>query len=346
MYHLSSLSVTTSTNHITAGETDVELQEDECKIITEQTVFDHIREKAKKFPVLAASSNARSPSSEALPLTRKRTLGQLLELHREVEVLEETGRNKIPRQGGANPSSESREVEHNGINTNKCITPKPQVTARSLGAAIEDWLPPEPEQGAFKTLTEESIFDHISKKSKNFPVINKSKTIISEPSLWTQEHSEGRDEFGSSASETLKDTNSDKVLKDTIVISDFEPSEVEKDACSKESTKVKHNLFPGSSSGTFGLLNIPPRASGTNGDLSSIKMLSFDISMLKNNEQIADPVSSTKSSRKQQHSPRESKRQQCSRSEPRRQFCSSETASETREADSYLGFKSVFSFLL
>ncbi|KAG6719998.1 hypothetical protein I3842_03G036300 [Carya illinoinensis] len=328
------------------GETDVELQEDECKIITEQTVFDHIREKAKKFPVLAASSNARSPSSEALPLTRKRTLGQLLELHREVEVLEETGRNKIPRQGGANPSSESREVEHNGINTNKCITPKPQVTARSLGAAIEDWLPPEPEQGAFKTLTEESIFDHISKKSKNFPVINKSKTIISEPSLWTQEHSEGRDEFGSSASETLKDTNSDKVLKDTIVISDFEPSEVEKDACSKESTKVKHNLFPGSSSGTFGLLNIPPRASGTNGDLSSIKMLSFDISMLKNNEQIADPVSSTKSSRKQQHSPRESKKQQCSRSEPRRQFCSSETASETREADSYLGFKSVFSFLL
>lgn len=322
MYCLSSLPVTTSTSHITAGDTDVELQEEECKIITEQTVFDHIREKAKKFPVLAASSSACSPSSEALPLTRKRKLGQLLELHSEVEVLEGTGRSKIIRQGVINPSSESIEVEHIGISTTKCITPKPAID-----------FPPEPEQRTFKSLTEESIFDHISKKSKNFPVTNKSKTIIFEPSL--------------------KDINSDIVMRDTIIISDSErPREVEKENdafVSKESTKVKHNLFPGSStssSGTFGLLNIPSRISSTNGDLSSIKMLSFDISMLKNNEQMAeDPVISNKSSRKQQHSPGESKKQQCSPSAPRRPSCSSETASETREADSYLGFKSVFSFL-
>lgn len=208
-----------------------------------------------------------------------------------------------------NPSSEPGEAERNGHGTTKCTIP-PETTS--------------------KTLTEESIFDHIRKKSRNFPVINKLKTIDSEPLLWTKEHSESRTEFGTATSEILNEMHSDKVLTDTIT---------------KESTKVRHNLFSESSSGAYGLLNLSPRVSSPIGDLSSIEMLSSDISMLKNNGQSADHVNSMKSSRKQQCRSKEIKKQHCSPSVSRRQFCSSETASETREADSFLGFQSVFSFL-
>ena len=209
-----------------------------------------------------------------------------------------------------NLSSEPGEAERNGHGPIKCTIP-PESTS--------------------KTSTEESVFDHIRKKSRNFPVINKLKTIDSEPLLWTKEHSsESRAEFGTAPSEILNETHSDKVLTDTMT---------------KESTKVGHNLYSESSSGAYGLLNLPPRVSSPSGDLSSFEMLSSDISMLKNNGQSADHVSSMKSSRKQQFRSKEIKKQHCSPIVSRRHFCSSETASETREADSFLGFQSVFSFL-
>ncbi|KAE8021512.1 hypothetical protein FH972_007396 [Carpinus fangiana] len=292
------------------AEPDLEVEEDECKIITAQTVFDHIREKAKNFHVLAAPSIACFASSEALNLTRRHTREKRLELHSDVEFLEERDSNKITPPSVVNLSSEPGEAERNGHGTTKCTIP-PESTS--------------------KTLTEESIFDHIRKKSRNFPVINKLKTIDSEPLLWTKERSsESQAEFGTATSEILNEMHSDKVLTDTIT---------------KESTKVGHNLYSESSSGAYGLLNLPPRVSSPSGDLSSIEMLSSDISMLKNNGQSVDHVSSMKSSRKQQFRSKEIKKQHCSPIVSRRHFCSSETACETREADSFLGFQSVFSFL-
>ncbi|XP_050271163.1 DExH-box ATP-dependent RNA helicase DExH17 isoform X3 [Quercus robur] len=309
------------------GEPDVEDKEDDCKIITEKTVFDHIREKSKNFPILAASSSASSPLSETLIFTRKRTREKQLELQSEVEVLEETDRNKIPRQSVVNPSSETIEAEDYGLDTYKCMTPNHHITARSLDTMIEGGPPPESAESTLKTSIEESIFDHIRRKSKNFPVINKSMTKDFESLLWTKEHfSDSQADSSSASSEILKEMNPDKVLRTS----------------DSESTEVKHNIYFGSS---YGLLNLPPRVSSTNADSSSTKMLSFDISMLKNREQLAEPVSSMKSSSKQQCSPRESKRQQCSPNEFKRQCCSMETTSETKEADSFLGFKSVFSFL-
>lgn len=290
-------------------------------------MFDHIREKSKNFPILAASSSACSPLSETLIFTRKRTREKQLELQSEVEVLEETDRNKIPRQSVVNPSSETIEAEDYGLGTYKCMTPNHHITARSLDTMIEGGPPPESAESTLKTSIEESIFDHIRRKSKNFPVINKSKTKDFESLLWTKEHfSDSQADSSSASSEILKEMNPDKVLRTS----------------DSESTEVKHNIYFGSS---YGLLNLPPRVSSTNADSSSTKMLSFDISMLKNREQLAEPVSSMKSSSKQQCSPRESKRQQCSPNEFKRQCCSMETTSETKEADSFLGFKSVFSFL-
>lgn len=79
-------------------------------------MFDHIREKAKNFPVLAPSNVVRSPSSEPLILTRKRAREKQLEPYNEVEVLEELEWNKIPRWAVVNPSSESKETEQNQNN--------------------------------------------------------------------------------------------------------------------------------------------------------------------------------------------------------------------------------------
>ncbi|GER44443.1 helicase-like protein, partial [Striga asiatica] len=59
---------------------------DDCKIITESTVFDHIRTKAKSLPVLPMSSDTPSPSLEAFTLIRKRTRERHHELDNDIEV--------------------------------------------------------------------------------------------------------------------------------------------------------------------------------------------------------------------------------------------------------------------
>nr|GEV71787.1 DExH-box ATP-dependent RNA helicase DExH17 [Tanacetum cinerariifolium] len=54
------------------GDPLVEINNDDCKIIIERTVFDHIREKAKSFPSFAPKSTTKYPESEeTLNLTRK-----------------------------------------------------------------------------------------------------------------------------------------------------------------------------------------------------------------------------------------------------------------------------------
>ncbi|CAA0824472.1 ATP-dependent DNA helicase MER3 homolog [Striga hermonthica] len=63
-----------------------ETEIDDCKIITERTVFDHIRTKAKSLPVLPISSDTPSPSLEAFTLIRKRTRERHHELDNDIEV--------------------------------------------------------------------------------------------------------------------------------------------------------------------------------------------------------------------------------------------------------------------
>ncbi|KAI3467038.1 hypothetical protein Pfo_023701, partial [Paulownia fortunei] len=58
----------------------VETEDDDCKIITERTVFDHIRKKAKSLPGLPMSNDTCSPSLEAFTLIRKRTRRGILNL--------------------------------------------------------------------------------------------------------------------------------------------------------------------------------------------------------------------------------------------------------------------------
>nr|XP_043617378.1 DExH-box ATP-dependent RNA helicase DExH17 [Erigeron canadensis] len=111
--------------------------DDDCVIITERTVFDHIREKAKSLPSLAASPTTEyPPSEETLSLIRKRTHDRQLALNATDEILNLT------------EVFNSCE-EANVLNEN---TPSNMLNA-------------------------ESIFEHIRKKAKSFPRADEIKTL-------------------------------------------------------------------------------------------------------------------------------------------------------------------------
>ncbi|XP_009334110.2 DExH-box ATP-dependent RNA helicase DExH17 isoform X1 [Pyrus x bretschneideri] len=288
--------------NIREDEVAAKAEEEECKIITHQTVFDHIREKAKNFPVLVASNGAHSASTEPLVLTRKRAREKQLEPHREFEVLEELEWNKIPRRTAVNPSSEPKEAEQNQHNMNNLPTPRSSATMNPMDDR-EAGLPLEPVDGTFKTSREETIFEHIRTKAKNFPVINKLRVVDSGYSTMKEHPSKSRLELSMDTTGTLKGTTeSNKVLRDTAFVSD---------------------------SGARKASNVSPRGLGD----GAAKMLSFDISMLKNTKKSPEPGSAGK--RKHELSPLV----------PQRQWCSLTSAGKPREADTFLGFESIFSFL-
>ncbi|XP_024928597.1 DExH-box ATP-dependent RNA helicase DExH17 isoform X5 [Ziziphus jujuba] len=282
---------------IIEGELSVKVTEEENKIMTEKNIFDSIREKAKSFPEFPPSNIVQSPSTEALILTRKRTREKQLESYSEVEVLNELGEN-IPKWSMAKSYVEPSEAEQNAHNTGG--------------------LPPDPKDFPFKSFTEETIFDHIRKKAKNFPQLRKQP------------------EYCTDAFDVLQGTKCSDVMGDYILISDTENGEVEKDVYgSRVSQKVKQNLYSGSSYQTFGTKNVTPRISSTGTDQSSIKMPAFDVPVLKNSKEKSDPCSSIESRKKQRHYP----------SVLQKQCRSLATASKIREVESFLGFETVFSFL-
>ncbi|XVF60252.1 hypothetical protein PTKIN_Ptkin08bG0030000 [Pterospermum kingtungense] len=279
------------------GEPAAEIEKDDCKIITGQSIFDHIRDKAKNFPLLTPSTNAYPAASGGVILTRNRT--------REHE------RSKIRQQIVLSPSPESTEPEPDTDAISNYLTRKHQITAgSSVTIDLTDEsvdLPSEPEAFSFKALTEETIFDHIRKKSKSFPVLNTPKPIDSEFFIWTEEHySENQPGFCDATLGSSKDANPGQF--------ELEPVEVNRDVC-------------GTNAGTKAKSVVSPTVVSTKGGASSsVKMLSFDISMVKNSKRVAELGGSIELS-------------------PKRQCCSQASTGKAREVDSFLGFQSVFSFL-
>ncbi|XP_038703510.1 DExH-box ATP-dependent RNA helicase DExH17 [Tripterygium wilfordii] len=300
------------------GETSPEVENDDCVTVTEQTVFDHIREKAKKFPVLTTANNACSPSPKAFLLTMKRPYDKHLELHDELNDLDGDG-GRFLQQAVNNSSSETIEAEQIEPVIRNSSSPMPNTNATFSG--------------------EEKIFDHIRKKAKNFPALSTLMTWD-----WESQYlNEGKEHDSKHLPDThisdfdeSKEISASEFLTDTIVNSDFGPSEPDRDAFGiKARTKAKENVVSGSYKETPRTSNLPPKVSRTNVDFSSMKILSYDISMMKSNTNLADSGRSVEDSRKQKSSPSASKRQ----------CCSLTMASETRGEGPFLGFKSIFSFL-
>ncbi|KAM7509150.1 hypothetical protein LguiA_019603 [Lonicera macranthoides] len=266
------------------GEPAVE-DDDDCKIITERTVFDHIREKAKNLPILAASNNDCSPSLETINLIRKRNRERQHTLDKLIEAF---------------PPEEPKAVEQNRRTLNKDETPNRQFSSDAKYLASDTAnLHLEPEGNLSKTLTGETIFEHIRRKAKNFPIFDERNTVRSKPFNPTKEPFAGSiHTFSDYSFDMFEEQHSSYALQNTAVNLDREPEK-----------PCKETLFT--------LVEMPS--------------LSVPLVQKEMQHQRSSPVARGN----QLHSPSVSKRQ----------CCSLATASETGEVDSFLGFKSVFSFL-
>lgn len=119
------------------GERVVENNDDDCKIITEITVFDHIREKAKSLPFLAATPTTEYPPSlETLSLIRKRTHDRQLALN---ELLESSN----------NPREEESSEPPDGNNN----TPSNMLTGDTIFEHIRKKAKCFPRLDEIKSLT-------------------------------------------------------------------------------------------------------------------------------------------------------------------------------------------------
>ncbi|KAL0292055.1 UNVERIFIED_CONTAM: DExH-box ATP-dependent RNA helicase DExH17 [Sesamum calycinum] len=139
----------------------IETEDDDCKIITERTVFDHIRKKAKTLPFLPMPNDTCLPSLEAFTLIRKRTRERHLELDNDIEVLE---------------VQESRVIQHP-----KLTEPEPNVHVINgddqqifLMALIISWT----QSAESGTLTEEH-FSGIQQKCHRTTRFSNSRTADS-----------------------------------------------------------------------------------------------------------------------------------------------------------------------
>ncbi|KAA8548131.1 hypothetical protein F0562_004608 [Nyssa sinensis] len=124
-------------------------------------------------------------------------------------------------------------------------------------------LSPEPVENMSKIVTGETIFEHIRRKARNFPVFDKLKTLESESFTPTNELiiTENWSEFNSAAFDMSKGSNSNQVLRDTVIILDSEHSEMGDDVGAKEDSDTT---------------------------LKSIKMPSLDIPSVKKEPKFAD----------------------------------------------------------
>ncbi|KAK7293418.1 hypothetical protein RJT34_16283 [Clitoria ternatea] len=325
-----------------------DVEEDKCKIITEKTVFDHIREKAKNFSLLSASDNIRCPPLEVL-LARTHAREKRPDRCHEVVVLDDEDELQVPQQKEANLPAELRKAEQDDINLD--LTLDDHVTAGSsnyVSSILDtDVFLPEPEARSHQKSAEETVFYHIRRKSEDFPLISKldcREPAIRETELFSKNNPRSPSSL-TAACEVSRETNSLDMVTGNMLSSYLETAEVEKYSSNIQvATEVKSKEVEAFNS-IDGGLNISKGTSRADSVQSSIYVPTVSFSMWKEKKRSSGPVSFEESSKKQCCSSRETKEEKYSSTEIRRQFCSSEITGQGKEIESYLGFKSVFSFL-
>ncbi|KAL0424693.1 UNVERIFIED_CONTAM: DExH-box ATP-dependent RNA helicase DExH17 [Sesamum radiatum] len=180
----------------------IETEDDDCKIITERTVFDHIRKKAKTLPFLPMPNDTCLPSLEAFTLIRKRTRERHLELDNDIEVLEVQESRVIQHPkltepepnvhviNGDDPTDIS-DGSYNLMDTGEQLMTRffhenylylllyfKVNSLQKFCVEKEHWLlnTRSAESG---TLTEETFLGHTTKMPQNYPVFGNSRTADS-----------------------------------------------------------------------------------------------------------------------------------------------------------------------
>ncbi|KAK1359490.1 DExH-box ATP-dependent RNA helicase DExH17 [Heracleum sosnowskyi] len=166
------------------------VEDDDCKIINERTVFDHIRKKAKNLPVLATSNvdPQCSPSLETLMLIRKRNRERQLELDSAIEVLDDMDEESNSHLNLVS-FAEPKKAEQNR-QFDKDLIPNCHIST-VCAANSAGMLDLAPEESTSKTLAGERIFEHIRKKATNFPVLETPFKIPSPDSFLVKKEIQG-----------------------------------------------------------------------------------------------------------------------------------------------------------
>ncbi|KAF5195515.1 Atp-dependent dna helicase mer3-like protein [Thalictrum thalictroides] len=319
------------------GVPPTETEEKGCHTITEQTVFDHIRRKAKSFPVLA-TSNAMDPStSETLISIRKHSYGK--ELHRVIEVRDT---DDVQRETVLISDSEIGDAEKQSYGTEEdAVSTKSRISGRFIMEASKEDGPIADCKGSSFTAAEETIFSHIRKKAKNFPEFPTSKAMQSEPSLPLRDYFYNEPYNIHHPIEVLRETNSN-IQRETTMIPDFEPGEVEHDVFRTKDAKENYNSFDCCSSNITGKPSPYLKVSVPANALTEMKIPSLKTLRAEEDIQLDCKARSPLLSK----SPREyGDIRLHSSNGSKRKPCSLDLISEIREVQSFPGFKSIFSFL-
>ncbi|WVZ06904.1 hypothetical protein V8G54_020250 [Vigna mungo] len=302
----------------------LEVEEEKCKMITEKTVFDHIRQKAKSFSLLSAFDNIRCPSLEVF-LSKDNARLKRRNHHYEIVVLDDEDGLEVPQPNGVNLPVELKNAEQDGIrphltlndhhiagSSNIVDTGTPSRTCHVIQQVVlslsiscyhcfflshKFFFLRGPEAGTHGKPTEETVFDHIRRKSDEFARINEIdylESIIHKTELFSKNNlSSLSADFGVGRETNSLDFDNENMLTSYV--------KTAAEVCAP-SIQEKKRLLEDSGPGSFAV------------------------------------------SKKYRCTSREFIEEQSSPSEIRRQCCSIETTGRN-EIESYLGFKSVFSFL-
>ncbi|KAI3845328.1 hypothetical protein MKW98_009394 [Papaver atlanticum] len=343
----------------------IKTEEKESEIITEQTVFDHIRRKAKNFPVFATSSSADSSTSGKLVLVKRSQSPNHIEPHSTSHVLEETnasmrratinGPDMEPGDGFRKDETLKHHVNTRHSETNSSIqryiingpdmqlddgfrkdeTPKHHVNTRHSNSfgLLEEHMnigitsPVIPEKIAAE-VTEQTVFDHIRKKAKNFPALT-IEAMRLEPVVPSRKRF-CLDQFKTSISvEEHEAEISKNTSEDGTTIPDSRMGDMGR-LVYGTNTYVKQHTSTSSARSVSS--HILPKVLGTQTDSAELR----DISMF---DRIKHKVSHSITSGDHYSG----KQQQYSNGSDS-QLCSLDMIDEKKK-EPFLGFKSVFSFL-
>ncbi|KAK4430261.1 DExH-box ATP-dependent RNA helicase DExH17 [Sesamum alatum] len=155
----------------------IETEDDDCKIITERTVFDHIRKKAKTLPSLPMSNDTCLPSLEAFTIIRKRTRERHLELDNEIEVLEVQESRAVQNPKHTEPESNIHIIDEDDPTD---IFDGSYYLMRDTEIwGGEGTLANEHQNTRSGTPAAETILGHTRKMPRNYPVFSNSHTADS-----------------------------------------------------------------------------------------------------------------------------------------------------------------------
>ncbi|XP_057523188.1 DExH-box ATP-dependent RNA helicase DExH17 isoform X2 [Amaranthus tricolor] len=292
--------------------------EDDCMIISGNTIFDHIRKKAKDFPVIPKSGSIRFPTSEASNFSTEQNR---VEQHASPGIFEMSA--KVERSTDKQETIISEIQPLHDFNIGDAMINNPETSNDLNCTGISH---PQIEVTGKKGRRFETILNHVRKRSKNSPVINKQYTEGFSPGV--QCHFPDKDEAPSHKNVVKQKENySDK----SVINLSPERIEIEFNSCAK--TRKDMSCVSATSNRS---LDLPFEAFSDQHNKTFPVKSSLKFSSSCKVIQFEPPGHSKEP---------ESSNFQNHLKEANRGSCSLETAGKKKNVNSFLGFKSIFSFL-